>query len=192
VPPKEPAQRTVWIMGVIRVVVVPAMHCDPECGCLLATAAAQDGNGALKPRRATESSVGEQPVVPDAHPHGSKDKNPDGAKHDARPAEEPWDERQQREQMNEKKEQRVPPIDRRPFQLHPRFLFRKFQLVSAGHKPELPPGSNCKLTRTPDLERLYWAPTTRLAPNRIDETLLRGPQLRRPGASWPVRSTYCV
>src|ERR1700761_967831 len=97
--PKEIDQRAVRIRLLVGMVVVPAMHSDPECRRALQGAYAENRQRVLDPSRTVEAAMGQKAMKADIDAEHAENKKAREGNRDAAPAEEPGHEGQQRQQV---------------------------------------------------------------------------------------------
>ena len=99
VPPEEADQRAVRIRPLVGVLMMHPMDCNPASWRALQRANTQEREPVLEPFRASETAVGEQPVVSDIDTHGPKHIVAQKYQHQPGPGEQSRDQRQRQEQM---------------------------------------------------------------------------------------------
>ena len=110
-PQKKLDQRTVGILALVRVLMMPAMHRHPAGRGVLEAADAEDREAMLEPRWNHQPTVREQAMVAKIDAERAEHIEPGDGEEHAGPAEEPRQERKQRDQVIEDHRYRVGPLD---------------------------------------------------------------------------------
>lgn len=91
--------------------VMDPMHRDPTCRSVLHGANPKQCQCVFEPLWSVHPSVGQQSVVPDIDPQGSKYIQTENTQRNSRPTKEPRDKSQACEQMNQRDRDRITPTD---------------------------------------------------------------------------------
>src|ERR1700704_6635639 len=109
--PEKIDQRTVGILLLVRVLVMPPMNRYPACRRVLHGAHAKNGEAMLQPFRASETAMRQQPMIAQIYAETAEHINTDNGQHDPGPAEKPRQHRQQCDEMVQPDGNRVGPDD---------------------------------------------------------------------------------
>src|SRR5215470_254111 len=99
VAPEEIDQRAVWVGLLVGVLVVAAVDRNPARRSVLQAAKPKERERVLEPFRAAEAAVGEQAMITEVNAEHAEHVVAHDRKDHAGPAEKPWHQRQQREQV---------------------------------------------------------------------------------------------